>query len=121
MLVAQRPMAWIVAATKSLSMLLMYVCRKKKILTKSSNTRRRLLSRLGESLLAEESDFQLWFKTIPKVQFNRPYLKLSENGGDVCLIGQIGEDLQLQNTKKKMTILKSANLIYKTLITVSTV
>lgn len=26
MLVAQRPMAWIVAATKSLSMLRMYVC-----------------------------------------------------------------------------------------------
>lgn len=24
------------------------------------------------------------------------YLKLSENGGDICLVGQIGEDLQLQ-------------------------
>ena len=48
----------------------------KKILAKSSNTRRRLLSRLGESLLAEESDFQLWLKTIPKVQFNRTWNSL---------------------------------------------
>lgn len=29
------------------------------------------------------------------------HLKLSEDGGDVRLIGQIGEDLQLKNTKGK--------------------
>lgn len=36
-----------------------------------------------------------------EVSRSRGYLKLPEDGGDVCLVGQVGEDLQLktQNTK----------------------
>lgn len=42
--------------------------------------------------------------THPQLLHSPLYLKLSENGGNVCLIGQIGENLQLQNTKHSSII-----------------
>lgn len=41
--------------------------------------------------------------TKAEVSRSRRYLKLPEDGGDVCLVGEVGEDLQLRKRHKGST------------------
>lgn len=67
MLVAQRPMAWIVAATKSLSMLLMYVYQRKYSLSIVIHEGSLLLT--NPSLL-KERPAQFFFSTLTEVKIH---------------------------------------------------
>lgn len=82
----------------------MYVCQEEIIFTQYSNTEGKTTA--GKSLLAELKNVQLQFFIKDKILsiqsitgFISLYLKLSEDGGNIRLIGQIGENLKLQKQK----------------------